>query len=104
MRFRFKGDLWKLWFKYTTTGKRRETLCLLEIDGTDTTFAVGATECSTEDRFEKAMGREIALYRCLKACVGKSGKGMTNEFWKAAMNCYKKRAEQQPKEVANATR
>jgi hypothetical protein len=98
MRFRYENRLWKLWFKYTTTGKRRETLRLLEIDGTDETFAAGASECSTADRFNKTVGREIALVRCLKKCV--TEKGMTNAFWKAAMSCYKNRAVQQPKGVA----
>ncbi len=95
MKFRYNSQLYKLWFKYTVGKKRRETLCLIEIDGSDETFAIGATECSVKDRFEKVTGREIALVRCLKQCV--TEKGMTNEFWKAAMNCYKKRATQQVK-------
>lgn len=98
MRFRYDGKVWKLWFKYTVGKKRRETLCLIEIDGTEETFAVGATECSVKDKFNKVVGRELALFRCLQKCVTEFG--MTNEFWKAAMSCYKKRAEQ-PKGVAS---
>lgn len=90
MRFQFQEKTWKLWFKYDANKKRRETLCFIEIDGSGHTFAVGSTECSAEDRFEKVTGREIALHRCLKKCMAM---GMTNEFWKLAMNSYKNRAK-----------
>ena len=90
MKFEFKGVVYKIWFQYTITGRRRETVCLIDIEGEEANFAFGSTQCSVKDRFNKQVGREVALKRALQYAVKE--KGMTDEFWKAANKCYLNRA------------
>lgn len=99
MKFQLKGDarVFKIWFKYSVTGSRRETVCLIDIEGVEETFAFGSTVCAASDRFVKVVGREIAFKRALQYAIKQ--KGMRNDFWKAASTAYLHRATPARKEV-----
>jgi hypothetical protein len=125
MRFEFAGVKYKIWFRYEVDqshnlklGDRRETLCFIDEEDTPkgTTFAVGSAVCAPSDTFSKNAGRKVALTKAMpqfrngRPVITDSNRKIYNvcggdwdrikQFRTAAWQCYHKRAEQQPKEVA----
>lgn len=92
------GVKYAIWFKYTLHDAMRETVCVIDIEGSDKTFATGSAVCAKSDRFEKAKGRELALVRALKDAITRQGK--RDDFWRAAMQCYLKRGEKKEVKIA----
>lgn len=90
MRFTMDSKTYSIWFRYDKVPKSGKmlTTCVIQTVPAGDVVSSGVTICNPCDRFDKKTGREVALFRCLKQAV-KSG--LTNEFWKAAMNCYMRR-------------
>lgn len=91
MKFQYLGVNYKIWFKYPVTDGRRETVCLIDIEGSDETYTAGSSVCAKSDQFSKEKGRKIALTRAIG--------GYGRPFRQAAWNCYLNRATAQ-KEAA----